>query len=81
MAKSFLLCVIVPVLTCLVHRIASLTIQNRQSTITAVDPFDHTWIEQWAALGDSFGVGLGAGHAIKVSNNVRATIRIYIEAY
>lgn len=80
MAKSLLLSIIVLVLACLVCRIATLAIQSRQSTINAVDPFDHTWIEQWAALGDSFSVGLGAGHAIKSSDNVCAKTRIYTKA-
>jgi hypothetical protein len=81
MAKSLLLSIIVPILACLVRRTATLAIQSRQSTINAVDPFDHAWIEQWAGLGDSFGVGLGAGHAIKSSDNVCATTRIYTEAW
>lgn len=46
-------------------------IHNRQSSINAIDPFDHSWIEEWASLGDSYAVGLGAGHAIKKSDNVR----------
>jgi hypothetical protein len=78
MAKSLLLSIIIPVLACLVRQIATLAIQSRQATINAVDPFDHTWIEQWAALGDSFSVGLGAGHEIKSSDNVCATTCIYI---
>jgi hypothetical protein len=47
-------------------------LQNRQ-VITAVDPFDHTWIGLFTALGDSYAVGLGAGHYIKTAPlNVKA---------
>ncbi|KAF8248759.1 SGNH hydrolase [Wilcoxina mikolae CBS 423.85] len=31
---------------------------------------DLSWIESYAALGDSYGVGIGAGHPIKGSSNV-----------
>jgi hypothetical protein len=71
MAKFF--SIRIPILACLLSEVLGLAINSRQSTITATDPFDHTWIEQWAALGDSFSVGLGAGHAIKASDNVRTS--------
>lgn len=47
-----------------------LELAGRQSSIKAATPFDHTWIEQWASLGDSYSIGLGAGHAIKASPGV-----------
>lgn len=34
-------------------------------SIQADDPWDRRWIETLTAVGDSFSVGLGAGHAIK----------------
>ncbi len=49
-------------------------LQKRQSdtgvSIDAETPFDHSWIESFAALGDSYAVGLGAGHSISATNNV-----------
>ncbi|KAF2434812.1 hypothetical protein EJ08DRAFT_693308 [Tothia fuscella] len=33
------------------------------------DPFDFGWISSYAALGDSYATGLGAGHVIKASQN------------
>ena len=38
--------------------------------LNAIDAFDHSWIEQYTSLGDSYSVGLGAGHPIKGSANV-----------
>jgi len=40
-------------------------------TIQATDPFDRRWIEALAAVGDSFSVGLGAGHAVKATGKVQ----------
>ena len=37
----------------------------------ARDAWDHSWIEAFTSLGDSYSVGLGAGHAIKGSPNVQ----------
>ncbi len=39
------------------------SIELRQS-ILGKDPFDHSWISQWAALGDSFASGIGAGNRV-----------------
>ena len=41
-------------------------------SVTAANPFDHTWIESFTALGDSYSVGLGAGHAISAAKGVSA---------
>jgi lysophospholipase L1-like esterase len=30
-------------------------------TYNKIDPFDHSWVKKWAAIGDSYGAGLGAG--------------------
>ena len=40
-------------------------------SIQATDPFDRKWIETLTAVGDSYSVGLGAGHAIKGSGQVQ----------
>lgn len=40
-------------------------------SIKANDPFDRRWIEALTAVGDSYSVGLGAGHAVKGTSNVR----------
>ena len=42
------------------------SIELRQS-ILGKDPFDHSWISQWAALGDSFASGVGAGNRVSWS--------------
>jgi hypothetical protein len=33
----------------------------RRQSVTGQNPFDHSWITEWAALGDSFASGPGAG--------------------
>jgi hypothetical protein len=52
-------------------------LQPRQSSgnvsANAKSPFDHTWIEFFTALGDSYSIGLGAGHSIKAARNVIQT--------
>lgn len=40
--------------------------------VTAANPFDHSWIESFTALGDSYSVGLGAGHAVSAAKGVSA---------
>ena len=42
------------------------SIEHRQS-IMGKDPFDHSWISEWAALGDSYASGIGAGHRVSWS--------------
>lgn len=54
----------------------SRNIHGRQ-TITAADPFDHSWIEAFTSLGDSFSVGLGAGHSISAATNVRLPVQVF----
>ena len=44
---------------------------RRDTKINAASPFDHSWIDRFAAIGDSYTMGLGAGHPIKAANNVR----------
>ncbi len=44
-------------------------------SIKAINPFDHTWIEAFASLGDSYAVGLGAGHYIKAAKGVNTPTR------
>ena len=39
-------------------------------SINAASPFDHSWIESFASLGDSYSVGLGAGHAVTAAQGV-----------
>lgn len=39
-------------------------------SIQATDPWDRRWIEQLTAVGDSYSVGLGAGHAVKAGSQV-----------
>ena len=39
-------------------------------SINAADPFDRKWIEALTAVGDSYSVGLGAGHAVKGTKQV-----------
>ena len=39
--------------------------------IQATDPFDRRWIETLTAVGDSYSVGLGAGHAVKGTGQVQ----------
>lgn len=39
-------------------------------SIEATDPWDRRWIEQLTAVGDSYSVGLGAGHAVKANSRV-----------
>ena len=36
----------------------------------ATSPFDHSWIETFASLGDSYSVGLGAGHYMSAIKGV-----------
>lgn len=50
--------------------IAFASTNHARATIQASSPFDHTWIERWAALGDSYASGIGAGHYIQPSDNV-----------
>lgn len=38
--------------------------------IQASGPWNQRWISAWAAIGDSFSIGLGAGHSITASNSV-----------
>lgn len=45
-------------------------LQQREVTL-AFDPFDHSWIHYFTAIGDSFASGLGAGHAVKAGPGVR----------
>lgn len=40
-------------------------------SIQATDPFDRRWIETLTAIGDSYSVGLGAGHAVKGAGQVQ----------
>ena len=40
-------------------------------SIQATDPFDRRWIETLTAVGDSYSVGLGAGHAVKGTSRVQ----------
>ena len=39
-------------------------------SIQATGPLDHSWIEKYAAIGDSIAAGLGAGHYISATNGV-----------
>lgn len=39
-------------------------------SIQASDPWDRRWIEQLTAVGDSYSIGLGAGHAVKGTRQV-----------
>ena len=39
-------------------------------SIQATDPWDRKWIEQLTAVGDSYSVGLGSGHAVKGTTQV-----------
>jgi len=43
-------------------------------SIQATDPFDRRWIESLTAVGDSYSVGLGAGHAVKATGKVHRSI-------
>lgn len=40
-------------------------------SIQATDPYDRRWIETLTAVGDSYSVGLGAGHAVKATGQVQ----------
>ncbi|KAI9671168.1 MAG: hypothetical protein M1817_003675 [Caeruleum heppii] len=57
------------------------SLHRRETDIKAASPFDHTWIEAYAAIGDSFGVGLGAGHSIKPSDRVELNTACYQYSY
>lgn len=46
---------------------------ERDPSINAASPFDHSWIESFASLGDSYSVGLGAGHYVKAAKGVHVT--------
>jgi len=39
------------------------SMEPRQS-VMGRDPFDHSWITEWAALGDSYASGIGAGNRV-----------------
>ena len=38
--------------------------------IQATDPYDRKWIEKLTSIGDSYSVGLGAGHTVAGNNRV-----------
>jgi hypothetical protein len=50
------------------------TLLERQVSIKASSPYDRAWIGTITSIGDSYSAGLGAGHAIKPSNNVSISI-------
>ncbi|KAF2433862.1 hypothetical protein EJ08DRAFT_42103 [Tothia fuscella] len=43
---------------------------SRQASIQATDPFNHSWVDSFISIGDSFASGLGAGHAVKAAPKV-----------
>ena len=47
------------------QRHAARRLSARQGTgLKASNPFDHTWIQEWAAVGDSYASGVGSGKRI-----------------
>ena len=66
----FLSLVVAVTLPSTVTRARRLSSRDDGTGIQATSPFDHTWIEKFTALGDSYGVGLGAGHSIKAARGV-----------
>ena len=40
---------------------------------TARDPEDFSWIKTWAAVGDSFAAGIGAGDVLNGPNDVKCS--------
>jgi hypothetical protein len=61
--------------------IAFASTNNARASIQATSPFDHTWIEKWAAIGDSYASGIGAGHYITVTDNVRPALLFFTELF
>ena len=43
-------------------------------SVLATSPYDHDWIESYTALGDSYAVGLGAGHAVSAATGVSQSL-------
>lgn len=53
---------------------AGFAVPNQYQTKQDASLYDYSWIDSYAAVGDSYSVGIGAGHPIKSSANVGSSI-------
>jgi hypothetical protein len=61
--------------------IAFASTNHARASIQASSPSNHTWIEKWAAIGDSYASGIGAGRYTQASANVSHACLFFFELF